>query len=278
MDPARKGISFQYMSDLHLEVGEQYDDFGFPATARFLLLAGDVGRLVDRDALLRFLEKQTARFERVFYLLGNHEFFGSDHTSTIARAKELEKEPALQGKITLLHQTRFDIPASSVTVLGCSLWSQVPDEARDFVVKKVKDYQQIDGWTVDKHNRLHASDIAWLRRQARAIQQESPDRTVVIATHHAPSMRNTSSPVHEKNPWTSAFATDVLSQSPDDWRCVRYWIFGHTHYTNQFEEQGVQVISNQRGYVVPGIHSQPKPKGHEFRPEATIEDLGGDCE
>lgn len=37
----------QIMSDLHLEVGQQYASFTFPTTAPFLMLAGDIGRLID---------------------------------------------------------------------------------------------------------------------------------------------------------------------------------------------------------------------------------------
>lgn len=75
---------FQYMSDLHLEVGQQYSTFDFPPTAPYLILAGDIGRLIDYDKLLLFLTKQTSRFDAVFYVLGNHEFYGT------SRSKGLE--------------------------------------------------------------------------------------------------------------------------------------------------------------------------------------------
>ena len=39
----------QILSDLHLEVGQQYSSYTFPATAPFLLLGGDIGRLIDYE-------------------------------------------------------------------------------------------------------------------------------------------------------------------------------------------------------------------------------------
>lgn len=45
-------------------------------THHYLILAGDIGRLQDYDGLAQFLATQCERFERVFFVLGNHEFYG----------------------------------------------------------------------------------------------------------------------------------------------------------------------------------------------------------
>lgn len=55
----------QILSDLHLEVAQQYPTFNFPLSAPFLLLAGDIGRLIDYDAYRGFLEAQVARYKKV---------------------------------------------------------------------------------------------------------------------------------------------------------------------------------------------------------------------
>ncbi|KJZ73118.1 hypothetical protein HIM_07502 [Hirsutella minnesotensis 3608] len=81
----------QILSDLHLEVGQQYATFAFPATAPFLVLAGDVGRLVDYDSYLAFLAGVVARYQKVFMVLGNHEFYGLDYESGLAQAQRLAK-------------------------------------------------------------------------------------------------------------------------------------------------------------------------------------------
>lgn len=65
------------MSDLHLEVGQQYADFDIPAEAPYLILAGDIGRLKDYQPYLEFLGRQCDHFVKVFLVLGNHEFFGT---------------------------------------------------------------------------------------------------------------------------------------------------------------------------------------------------------
>jgi len=40
---------FQINSDLHLEVGQQYATFDIKPSAEYLILAGDIGKLIDYD-------------------------------------------------------------------------------------------------------------------------------------------------------------------------------------------------------------------------------------
>ena len=134
--------SFQIASDLHLEVGQQYSFFKIPPTAPYLILAGDIGRLIEYDSYLAFLASQTAQFELVFLVLGNHEFYGLSIAAGIKQAQKLEQEAILSRKLVLLHQKRFNVPNSTTTILGCTLWSNIPDNAREVVQTKVKDFQK----------------------------------------------------------------------------------------------------------------------------------------
>ncbi|KAG8162789.1 hypothetical protein KVR01_007267 [Diaporthe batatas] len=254
--PGRGGPQLvQVMSDLHLEVGQQYEAFDFPAAGRLLVLAGDVGRLIDYEGYRGFLERQAGRFERVFLVLGNHEFFGLGYEEGIARAERLAREPALRGRLVLLDRGVWADGESGSVIVGCTLWSHIPDPARAVVGSRVSDYRQIRGWSVDRHNQVHGEESAWL---ASALQSLSEDRgrtdqqgrNILVVTHHAPSLAGTSAPEHAGNPWTPAFATDLL---PDlQTGRVKTWVFGHTHHTTELCCGGVRLVANQRGYVLPG--------------------------
>ncbi|GFN11306.1 hypothetical protein AtubIFM55763_008236 [Aspergillus tubingensis] len=256
----QSSVSFQILSDLHLEVNQHYSSYEIPACAEHLILAGDIGRLTDYEDYRNFLQKLTDRFKLVFLVLGNHEFYNETFETGIERAKRLEQDPAFNGRLIVLHQKRYDVPGSNVSILGCTLWSKVPQELADIVQSKVKDFQRIADWSVEDHNARHDSDYAWLMKEIHSIQQEnkaagkrSRQRSILVVTHHAPSLEGTSSPKHAQSPWSVAFGTDILSGSSDE---VKVWVFGHTHYTTDFMEQGVRVVSNQRGYVLPW--SDPK--------------------
>lgn len=246
---------FQIMSDLHLEVGQQYSTFCIPSSAPYLILAGDIGRLSDYHSYLDFLRSQCDRFAQVFLILGNHEFFGVSREEGLRLAKALEQEPALDGKLVILNRTRIDLEAhQGITLLGCTLQSRILPEAREIVKRKVKDFQRIVNWTMDDHNTEHALDVEWLQEQIRLVRSEEngSKRRIVVITHHAPSMRETCRPRDVDNPWSSAFGTDLLGdEGVSALSDVQWWIFGHTHYTTQFSKGNVKLMSNQRGYVFP---------------------------
>ncbi|KAL2823031.1 Metallo-dependent phosphatase-like protein [Aspergillus granulosus] len=257
----KHSTSFQVLSDLHLEVNQQYLSFEVPRCSKHLILAGDVGRLVDYDSYRGFLQKQTDQFELVFLILGNHEFYDDTFAAGLQKARQLEQEPSLNGRLILLHQGRYDIPGSNITILGCTLWSKVPDEARDIVQLMIQDFKNIRDWTVGDHNGSHEADLAWLLSEIESIRNknktQTEKRSILVVTHHAPSLHKTSSPQHANNPWSSAFGTEILPQIPKS-SGVKAWIFGHTHYTTEFKNQGIRIMANQRGYVFPGTSKGSK--------------------
>ncbi|CEJ80610.1 hypothetical protein VHEMI00784 [[Torrubiella] hemipterigena] len=243
----RPSFPIQVQSDLHLELGHQYATYRFPATAPFLLLAGDVGCLKDYAAYKNFLSAQASRFDRIFLVLGNHEFHGSEYQDAIATAKSLCQEPCLDDKVTLLHKTRWDDPASEFTILGCTLWSRVMETATETAQRRVSDFSSISHWTVEMHNQRHHDESSWLFEQVDILRQLN--RRVLIATHHAPLLSNTASPRHHDSPIKSCFGTDLIGQH--SLPGVKTWVFGHTHYNTDFQHTGIRVLANQRGYVYP---------------------------
>ncbi|PWY73736.1 hypothetical protein BO70DRAFT_389210 [Aspergillus heteromorphus CBS 117.55] len=207
--------TFPILSDLHLEVNHQYSSYDFPICATHLILAGDVG---------------------LFLVLGNHEFYGESFTEGIERARNLERESCFHGRLLLLHQRPYDIPRSNITVLGCTLWSDVPPQAQEIVQAKIRDFRKVRGWTVDDHNVARDYEGSRLVTGGDPAKTQTQQREVLVVTHHAPSLQGTS-----------------------------IWVFGHTHYTTEFMEGGVRVVSNQRGYVLPGSESRTIKDGFDAR-------------
>lgn len=150
--------NLQIMFDLHLEVGRQYSTFLISPPAPYLILAGDVGRLSDYEGLICFLAVQWRSFQHVFLVLGNHEFFRVLRREDLDIAQELEQEPILEGKFPVLNRTRTDI-SDHITVLGCTLQSYILPRDSAVVQKKVKDFREIRGWSIDDHNAEHLLDF-----------------------------------------------------------------------------------------------------------------------
>ncbi|KAI1108470.1 ser/Thr protein phosphatase superfamily [Nemania sp. NC0429] len=260
----------QVLSDLHLEIGQQYTSYSFPTSAPLLLLAGDIGRLIDYDGYLHFLNAQVLRYRKVFLVLGNHEFYGLDYDAGLKQAQRLAAEPSLAAGLILLHKAQWNDPESSLTILGCTLWSMIPEDRHDLVKSKISDFRMIGEWTPLRHNQVHAEEASWLREQVIQLMsrvQNGADRQLLVATHHAPCTEGTSKPEHSANLWTPAFATDLIHQ--ESWRGVKTWVFGHTHYSTTFRRNGIRLVANQRGYVFPnskamGNEGKTKKTRHEF--------------
>ena len=111
-------IQFQILSDLHLEAGQQYSSLKIPVTAPYLILAGDIGRLIDHGFHLGFLERQIEHDEKVFLVFGNYEFYGISFAVGIYQAMNLESAQSLKGKLVLLRQIHLNIPDSPSHNLG----------------------------------------------------------------------------------------------------------------------------------------------------------------
>ncbi|KAF7895067.1 hypothetical protein EAF00_006881 [Botryotinia globosa] len=96
--------------------------------------------------------------------------------------------------------------------------------------------------------------------QNKSKAEGEPERKILVITHHAPTIHGTSSTKNSNNPWGSAFATELLGDSSMSWVDVKVWVFGHTHFTTDFEKNGIRVLSNQRGYVLPGSEGKKDAK------------------
>lgn len=248
-------VAFQIMSDLHLETYTSYD-FPFKQTAPNLALLGDVGHVGD-DGLFAFLEKQLRRYWNVFFLLGNHEpVMGSWDTAKTKMRMFTEKMDRLRGSSTtgrfvFLDQTRYDF--DTVTILGCTLFSNVTREQSGDVGNRLIDFKQILNWTVADHVEAHASDLKWLNAQVSEVSKTSPGRQIVILTHHSPSLDSRAvDPRHSvnPNPVQSGFATDLSGEECGSNKAVVMWAFGHTHYNCDFiDDMGKRLVGNQRGYA-----------------------------
>ncbi|KAJ2907011.1 hypothetical protein MKZ38_008579 [Zalerion maritima] len=224
--------------------------FAFPAAAPYLIPAGDHWTTRgSRKGASRSSGRRPRGSRRSFWVLGNHEFYEPGHGEGIGAAKRMERE--------------------------------VNAEERKWFEEQMKE--------------IHEENQAQAQAQLNGGEKRRRRKVVVVVvTHHAPSTTKTSGERRVGNPWASAYATDFLGIDPDEggWVSkllpgrakreggtrvgVKYWIFGHTHFSTQFEKGGVKVLANQRGYVF----ATEKPRRRrrsleggewEFDPEATFE-------
>ncbi|KAK8037475.1 calcineurin-like phosphoesterase [Apiospora marii] len=242
-------VKIQIQSDLHLEVSRFYDLYDIVPKAPYLALLGDIGCLSKGyDEYAKFLLVQLRSFKAVLLVLGNHEPYYSDWEEAKWYMAKFQEDVAVRkqageqlGTFVLLDQTRFDIDdeegegdGAGVTILGCTLFSSVPQESRKDVGFGLNDFNFIESWGVDEHNGAHASDVAWLNSEVRSLEAAAASGSSGAARRRI----------------ASGFATDLSGEACWMSEAVRLWAFGHTHYNCDFTDgHGKRIYSNQRGYA-----------------------------
>jgi hypothetical protein len=254
--------SFQILSDLHLDHESQYLTFHIPVSAPFLILAGNIGRLIDYEQYVSFLIRRCNLHEKVFLVLGALEFHGIGWMDGLQLAHKMEKDPVMKGRLEVLYETRSDVPGTNVTLLGCTLWSKIPESDTAAVLRKMPEFDKksgIQNWDTEKHNSEHKRDLRWLVEEARnssrspvggalapaATAGSKEERQIVMVTAFAPDLRECLEPWQVDAPWASAYGTNLLDGPHFDH--IKTWISGTTGRTGEFKKGETTVVSNQRG-------------------------------
>jgi hypothetical protein len=163
-------------------------------------------------------------FLKVLLVGSNHEYYGTSYEKGLQLVKDITNDPATKGKVIYLHRTTYDVLNSNITIARCTLHSHIGEDR----LSLTNDFRRIEGWTVDKHNLEHATDLAWLKSQLALVGEK---RRIIIATHYALTLKKTCHPMHKGSKLNQCFASnafDELQRSPGA-RNVTHWVYGHTH-------------------------------------------------
>lgn len=216
---------FQVCSDIHFEEMKRevsFEDILKPC-APFLILAGDIGD-PGTGIFVEFLDFCSTRFERVFMVAGNHEYYGSrSMESTDALISSI---CARFSNVLFLNQACHQI-APDILVVGLTLWTYVPRYVWNEAHAKVNDYKYIPGCSPGKLNDLHGRHADWLRQQLEQATQRG--QRVIVVSHHPPSMTGTSLPRFSNDPVKYCYRNRL--DSLVNMKCNVAWICGHTHFS-----------------------------------------------
>ena len=239
----------QLISDVHLEFRDGNYPF-IPRRAPIIALLGDIGRPFSR-VYYRLLKDLSKRFRSVLVIAGNHEFYSSRHrklTITEIRAK-LEEVTSHFDNVHYLENQSMVL--DGVRFLGCTLWTNIPEDMWKDARKKMNDYRMC---YIDRYEEInigvplspthttfwHEESVRWLIREIDLSREP-----VVILSHHCPYTHETSSAEYLANPLNCCYSTNLvrLFRKP-----VVAWLYGHTHHPYNKYVNGVHVVSNPLGY------------------------------
>jgi len=252
-----------YVSDMHLELRPNlnYNKL-FQQSAKYLILAGDIGNPVkEKQAYTNFLKTASSHFQHIFYVLGNHEYYNNQRIPMFDMKDKICHICSQFPNIHILDNNTYEL--DNITILGATLWSQA------LMTESVycNDYRMIwssqlqsqtsssptlqtssplsiletNNITVEQTNTLHTEAVLWLKDN---ISKSS--RPCLVITHHAPLVNKPGYYLsHPRYTKTSCFQTDLSHLLCNK---VKIWVYGHTHYSNDFNFLTTRVCSNQVGY------------------------------
>lgn len=236
-------MKLKVISDIHLEKYNEYPDpYTFLGSCKnapcdIICLCGDIGD-PKQDMYKRFLiDCANICRLRTFVVLGNHEFYGSDISST----KKLVYEICAQhDKLVMMDNTVHVV--GDITFLGTTMWSKIDSTRMWDITHSINDFFRIHGWTGCACLQEFHRSRQWLIDSLAICK--SPH--VVLLTHHVPLL-GIGNHVHAKGTLESAFASDMSDIITAYSDRIRYWLYGHNHYSEHRIVDGVHVISNQVG-------------------------------
>lgn len=225
--------SIQLISDLHVDREQDGEIIKIPKLKPKIIVGGDVAELDQPNFLLQ-MKYFSDNWEHVYYIRGNHEFYGLSYDETIEKSEKLLGE---FNNITILDRTVVRLEDNQY-LLGCTLWSYIPKEHEQFISNYIRDYRMIKDFSIEFQNELHRRDKDWLLETIRQVRTENHKNKILVVTHHAPVFAKTSHPRYVKTASQYAFATDIPLDN------VNYWLFGHTHF-NITRRVGNTIIASR---------------------------------
>jgi UDP-2,3-diacylglucosamine pyrophosphatase LpxH len=262
------------MSDLHLE----FDDLTLEG-GDALVLAGDcfLACVLDesktdvesrriRQRMIRFAQNELKKYEKVFYVAGNHDFYGSSLEST---PKQLRDFFAAYAPNTVLLDRATEI-YEGIAFIGATLWATYgyKTDSEYEITKSMMDFTRIR--TMSKHEdgsaladiallyggrtivaadimREHKKAVAYIKKTLQFTREQGLPS--IILTHHAPSYLSKSKRFKyiDSNLDDAYYSNlhQIIENNPQ----IAIWVHGHTHDSCNYGINTTRIISNQRGYA-----------------------------
>jgi len=235
-------MKVKVMSDLHLEFLDDPSDFDV-GTGDILVLAGDICVAVDYDRYHSFFEKCVEGYNRVFYVMGNHESYHGNFDTTYFILKD-----KLPKGITLMNNTSHCV--DGVHFVGATLWTNMNNLDADTIEvarARMNDYHSIDSFSPEKSIDQHLFTRQWFESCIPMLRGP-----VVMITHHSPSPKSVKGRYSDSIGMYSSDMEDFILKNPN----IKYWCHGHIHHSNNYKIGECNIVSNPRGYQ--GFETNPQ--------------------
>jgi|NOAtaT_7_FD_contig_71_1457199_length_3553_multi_2_in_0_out_0_3 hypothetical protein len=242
-------MRFQPLSDIHLEFYKDSSTVKIKDTdSDCIILAGDIHT---KTRAIKWLLDQKIN-KPIFYICGNHEFYGTNWPRNIDKLKEAAKD-------TNIHVLENDYYIfKDWIILGCTLWTDykllepiVPQQlAMSACFKGMNDFYKIRNSNFG-YKKIIPSDLLHAHYESvdflKTYLEVFNGCNIAVLTHHTPSIKCID-PTYHKDILSAAYASNL-----DEFVAysgAKIWFTGHTHYKyKKFMLGDTLLVSNPMGYL-----------------------------
>ena len=241
-----------HISDLHLEINKNFElSCGDDEKNTVLVLAGDIlsassiGSASKKEYYEKFFDNISKRFKKIFYVYGNHEYYGGSLVKTPQQLTYF-----LQCYDNVSHGIGCET-LDGVNFIYCTMWTDYDNNnplAHYNITNYMNDYRQIRTGNKSEPylKKITTTDIYSIHKSEFEFIKNNIKRGVknVIITHHAP--------------WRNAIKSDISvcdfgffsdkSEFILDNKDVKLWIHGHTHQKYSEHLDHCLITTNPHGY------------------------------
>lgn len=237
-------MKLQYCSDLHLEFPENREFIkANPLLAKgdVLVLAGDIMLFVDMDKHGAFFDELSGKFETVYWIPGNHEYYHFDAAKKCGVLNE-----KIRSNVFLVNN--IAVQRNNARLIFSTLWSKISPAYEWQIERGMSDFRVIkyngSRFSASQFNQLHHESFDFIVGE---INKSYEGKTIVV-THHVPTFLNYPE-MYKGSVLTEGFAIELFDLIQDS--TIDYWIFGHHHFNvPEFTIGKTKMLTNQLGYVI----------------------------
>ena len=242
-------MNVKLYSDLHLEFDKENAQF-HPGEGDVLILAGDIctAKDINKDnphgrIYRAFFDTCVKNYNKVLYIMGNHEHYGYNFTYTAKKLRENLPEGVnlLDNEVITYNGWNF---------MGATLWTDFGGQnpiAMQLAQSMMNDYHTIrygeeyHKLTPNDILREHNNTLYWMEETLNEL-----DGPVFMITHHQPSYESIQGK-YRGSPNNNCYASE-LSRFIVERPQIKHWVAGHTHESFTYMIDSCQVSCNPRGY------------------------------
>jgi predicted phosphodiesterase len=264
-----------FVSDLHIEFNDNLYLEKNDSDAKYLVLGGDIvswSYLQEHrtDAKARsvtkrfnkFLKEWAGNYDTIFYVPGNHEYYGHYLDSTEEMSDKLK---GIDERLMLMNNDLFI--ENDFAIFFSTFWTDLDNndpmahliykEGMNDVIYIKKDKEKTVHFTSEMMYEEHLEAFDQFKWYYSFCKENlEPIEKFVCFTHHSPVMASHNERRFGRNGIEFGYHSNYDEMIHE--MTIDYWIIGHTHSDVDFDLGGTKFTSNMYGYN--GYERKPSNK------------------